>query len=64
MEISGPYNAKHEIHVGFDPDTGEFSGLPYEWQVLLKQSGITKKEQTQNPQASISIYLAGFGGTC
>ncbi|KAI8144908.1 kinase-like domain-containing protein [Fennellomyces sp. T-0311] len=51
MEISGPYNAKHVTHVGFDPSTGEFTGLPYEWQVLLKQSGISKKEQYQNPQA-------------
>ncbi|KAJ8663807.1 hypothetical protein O0I10_000081 [Lichtheimia ornata] len=51
MEISGPYNAKHVTHVGFDPTTGEFTGLPYEWQVLLKQSGISKKEQYQNPQA-------------
>lgn len=50
MEISGPYNAKHVTHVGFDPTTGEFTGLPYEWQVLLKQSGISKKEQYQNPQ--------------
>ncbi|KAI9316787.1 kinase-like domain-containing protein [Dichotomocladium elegans] len=51
MEISGPYNAKHVTHVGFDAATGEFTGLPYEWQVLLKQSGISKKEQYQNPQA-------------
>lgn len=52
MEISGPYNAKHVTHVGFDAATGEFTGLPYEWQVLLKQSGISKKEQYQNPQVN------------
>ncbi|KAF7724030.1 signal transducing kinase of the PAK [Apophysomyces ossiformis] len=51
MEISGPYNAKHVTHVGFDSATGEFTGLPYEWQILLKQSGISKHEQFQNPQA-------------
>ncbi|KAG0171389.1 signal transducing kinase of the PAK [Apophysomyces sp. BC1034] len=51
MEISGPYNAKHVTHVGFDAATGEFTGLPYEWQILLKQSGISKREQYQNPQA-------------
>ncbi|KAL0093533.1 Pak2 protein [Phycomyces blakesleeanus] len=51
MEISGPYNAKHVTHVGFDSTSGEFTGLPSEWQVLLKQSGITKTEQYQNPQA-------------
>lgn len=51
MEISGPYNAKHVTHVGFDASTGEFTGLPQEWQTLLQHSGISKKEQYQNPQA-------------
>lgn len=50
MEISGPYNAKHVTHVGFDASTGEFTGLPQEWQTLLQYSGITKREQYQNPQ--------------
>lgn len=51
MEIGAPFNAKHVTHVGFDPATGEFSGLPREWQILLQHSGISKKEQYQNPQA-------------
>ncbi|ORX50475.1 Pkinase-domain-containing protein [Hesseltinella vesiculosa] len=51
MEIGQPFNAKHVTHVGFDPATGEFTGLPHEWQILLQQSGISKKEQYQNPQA-------------
>ncbi|KAI8065744.1 kinase-like domain-containing protein [Gongronella butleri] len=51
MEIGEPFNAKHVTHVGFDPATGEFTGLPHEWQILLQQSGISKKEQYQNPQA-------------
>ncbi|RCI05086.1 signal transducing kinase of the PAK [Rhizopus stolonifer] len=51
MEISGPYNAKHVTHVGFDSSTGEFTGLPQEWQTLLQHSGISKVEQYQNPQA-------------
>ncbi|CAO3699924.1 unnamed protein product [Rhizopus stolonifer] len=51
MEISGPYNAKHVTHVGFDASTGEFTGLPQEWQTLLQYSGISKREQYQNPQA-------------
>ncbi|KAG0172394.1 signal transducing kinase of the PAK [Apophysomyces sp. BC1034] len=53
MDISSPYNTRHVTHVGFDPNTGEFTGLPREWQVLIKHSGITKKEQEQNPQAVI-----------
>ncbi|KAG1224977.1 hypothetical protein G6F68_020018 [Rhizopus microsporus] len=52
MEISGPYNAKHVTHVGFDASTGEFTGLPREWQTLLQHSGISKHEQYQNPQVT------------
>ncbi|ORZ04347.1 kinase-like domain-containing protein [Absidia repens] len=51
--ISLPFNTRHVTHVGFDAHTGEFTGLPNEWQVLLRYSGITKKEQEQNPQAVI-----------
>ncbi|KAI8069482.1 P21-Rho-binding domain-containing protein [Gongronella butleri] len=49
-DISLPYNTRHVTHVGFDAMTGEFTGLPNEWLVLLRYSGITKKEQEQNPQ--------------
>ncbi|KAL0079875.1 kinase-like domain-containing protein, partial [Phycomyces blakesleeanus] len=55
MDISSPYNTRHVTHVGYEPSTGEFTGLPKEWHVLLKQSGITKKEQEQNPQAVIDV---------
>ena len=37
-------------NVGFNPQTGEFTGMPREWYILLQQSDITKKEQQQNPQ--------------
>lgn len=40
----------HVTHVGFNPQTGEFTGMPREWHILLQQSGITKNEQRQNPQ--------------
>ncbi|ORY99055.1 kinase-like domain-containing protein [Syncephalastrum racemosum] len=53
IDISSPYNTRHVTHVGFDAGTGEFTGLPGEWQALLKHSGITRKEQEQNPQAVI-----------
>ncbi|KAI9365268.1 kinase-like domain-containing protein [Pilaira anomala] len=53
MDISTPYNTVHVTHVGFDPNTGEFTGLPKEWTLLLTQSGITKQEQENNPQAVI-----------
>ncbi|KAM3588848.1 Serine/threonine-protein kinase PAK 3, variant 2 [Umbelopsis sp. WA50703] len=51
MDIGTPYNAKHITHVGFDAKSGQFTGLPPDWQILLKHSGITEKEQQQHPQA-------------
>ncbi|KAJ2964980.1 hypothetical protein NQZ79_g188 [Umbelopsis isabellina] len=57
--ISSPYNLMHITHVGFNQKTGEFTGLPKEWQILLNQSGITKREQEANPQAvldAITFY--------
>ncbi|KAI5778182.1 kinase-like domain-containing protein [Geopyxis carbonaria] len=55
VEISGPSNPVHLTHVGFNFVTGEFTGLPKEWQRMLQESGITKKEQEQNPQAVMDI---------
>ncbi|KAL0078863.1 kinase-like domain-containing protein [Phycomyces blakesleeanus] len=53
MAIGTPYNTKHVTHVGYDASSGEFTGLPIEWQTLLQQSGITRMEQEKNPQAVI-----------
>lgn len=52
MDISTPYNTVHVTHVGFDSNTGEFTGLPKEWTMLLTQSGITRQEQKENPQVT------------
>lgn len=54
-EISTPYDPIHLTHVGFNAETGEFTGLPKEWQLLLRSSGITRQEQEQNPQAVMDI---------
>ena len=60
MDISTPYNTIHVTHVGFDPITGTFTGLPREWQIMLNQSGISKMEQEQNPQVNELInYSTG-----
>jgi hypothetical protein len=56
-KISSPYNMVHVTHVGFNPQTGEFTGMPREWHVLLQQSGITKKEQRQNPQVKFRLKI-------
>ncbi|EJF64037.1 Pkinase-domain-containing protein [Dichomitus squalens LYAD-421 SS1] len=54
-EISTPYDPVHLTHVGFNTSTGEFTGLPKEWQQLLQESGISKSEQEKNPQAVMEI---------
>ncbi|KDN36886.1 Pkinase-domain-containing protein [Tilletiaria anomala UBC 951] len=55
IEISTPYDPVHLTHVGFNSDTGEFTGLPKEWQQLLQDSGISKQDQAANPQAVMDI---------
>ncbi|KAJ7612474.1 STE/STE20/PAKA protein kinase [Mycena polygramma] len=54
-EISTPYDPVHLTHVGFNSSTGEFTGLPKEWQQLLQESGISRLEQEKNPQAVMEI---------
>jgi len=48
--VSGPTNFTHNVHVGFDPMNGIFTGLPKEWKQLLDASSISKEEMTKNPQ--------------
>ncbi|MDI1489769.1 MAG: signal transducing kinase of the PAK [Ramalina farinacea] len=55
VKISAPENPVHVTHVGFDNQTGQFTGLPKEWQKLLSENGITATEQEQNPQAIVDI---------
>ena len=63
-DISTPYDPVHLTHVGFNSSTGEFTGLPKEWQQLLQESGISRSEQEKNPQAVMEIvkfYQEGHG---
>lgn len=57
IDIGTPYNAKHITHVGFDAKSGLFTGLPPDWQILLKHSGITETEQKRHPQVCIATGL-------
>lgn len=54
-EISTPYDPVHLTHVGFNSSTGEFTGLPKEWQQLLQDSGISRSDQEKHPQAVMEI---------
>ncbi|KCV72049.1 STE/STE20/PAKA protein kinase [Fonticula alba] len=63
--ISAPMSFRHEVHVGYNAETGEFSGLPSEWTMLLEGSGISKEEQRENPDAVIQAlkFYAGSSGS-
>jgi len=52
--VSAPYNVQHEIHVDFDSATG-FSGLPPEWEAMLKGSGISREEVIANPDETLQV---------
>lgn len=49
--VSLPQSFTHEMHVGFDAMTGDFTGLPTEWENLLKGSAITQEDIQKNPEA-------------
>ncbi|KAI8072940.1 kinase-like domain-containing protein [Gongronella butleri] len=51
LGASGPTDVVHNVHVGFDPISGAFTGLPDQWNVLLKGSKITPEDAAKNPRA-------------
>ncbi|KAI1085744.1 Pkinase-domain-containing protein [Whalleya microplaca] len=53
--VSNPTNFSHAVHVGFDPQTGQFVGLPPEWSKLLNSSAITKEDYERDPQAVFEV---------
>lgn len=53
--VSGPTNFRHNVHVGFDPSSGAFTGLPLEWSKLLQSSAITREDIDKNPQAVVEV---------
>eukprot|EP01099_Mayorella_cantabrigiensis_P006365 TRINITY_DN527_c0_g2_i1.p1 TRINITY_DN527_c0_g2~~TRINITY_DN527_c0_g2_i1.p1 ORF type:complete len:492 (-),score=106.24 TRINITY_DN527_c0_g2_i1:93-1568(-) len=52
--VSSPFNVEHHIHVDFNTQTG-FSGLPPEWESMLKNSGISKDEVKENPDEVLQV---------
>ncbi|KAK7747281.1 signal transducing kinase of the PAK [Cytospora paraplurivora] len=53
--ISAPENPVHVTHVGYDSSTGQFTGLPKEWQRLINESGIPEKDRQANPQMLVDV---------
>lgn len=61
--ISDPVNFQHDVHVDLDPHTGDFVGLPAEWEKLLRAQLLTKADYHENPQAFIEameFYTKGL----
>lgn len=58
IEISSPTNVSHNCHVGFDPKTGQFTGLPDTWLAWLKNSKISEQERKENPNAVMDALKA------
>lgn len=55
MGVSGPTNFVHKVHVGFDPVSGAFTGMPDQWSKLLTKSNITKDDYAKDPQAVLDV---------
>jgi protein-serine/threonine kinase len=53
--VSNPTNFTHRVHVGFDPVSGAFVGLPPEWERLLASSAISKDDYQRNPEAVVEV---------
>ncbi|PPQ96629.1 hypothetical protein CVT26_010668 [Gymnopilus dilepis] len=55
MGASNPTNFVHKVHVGFDPVSGAFTGLPEQWSKLLTKSAITREDYAKDPQAVLDV---------
>jgi len=61
--ISKPFNFEHKFKVKLDPrsSTG-FKGLPAKWRTMLKASGISAEDVSENPQAVMDVLRFGMEG--
>ncbi|KAJ7223113.1 STE/STE20/PAKA protein kinase [Mycena pura] len=55
MGFSAPTNFVHKVHVGFDPVSGAFTGMPDQWAKLLTKSAITREDYAKDPQAVLDV---------
>lgn len=53
--VSNPINFTHKVHVGFDPASGNFTGLPDAWKSMLLHSKITNEDWKKDPVAVIEV---------
>ncbi|OBA19824.1 Pkinase-domain-containing protein [Metschnikowia bicuspidata var. bicuspidata NRRL YB-4993] len=55
LGVSSPINFTHKVHVGFDPESGNFTGLPDAWKSMLQHSKITNEDWKKDPVAVIEV---------
>ncbi|GAM19841.1 hypothetical protein SAMD00019534_030160 [Acytostelium subglobosum LB1] len=60
--VGTPFNLKHIVHVDFNSATG-FSGLPKEWEVILKTNNVSKAEVLDKPNEWLSVLEFQAGRT-
>lgn len=53
--VSNPINFTHKVHVGFDPASGNFTGLPDAWKSMLQHLKITNEDWKRDPVAVIEV---------
>eukprot|EP01101_Sappina_pedata_P004270 TRINITY_DN1781_c0_g1_i1.p1 TRINITY_DN1781_c0_g1~~TRINITY_DN1781_c0_g1_i1.p1 ORF type:complete len:487 (-),score=168.05 TRINITY_DN1781_c0_g1_i1:116-1576(-) len=53
--VSAPIKVKHVHHMSVNEKTGQFRGVPEQWQGLLKESGISLQEAEENPQQLMEV---------
>ncbi|GMT08872.1 hypothetical protein PFISCL1PPCAC_169 [Pristionchus fissidentatus] len=53
-EIGTPTDFQHRIHAGFDPNTGQYSGLPKQWQAILGRPLPRAAFPPQHPTGTLS----------
>ena len=54
ISISRPVDVEHVVHVTMDSESG-FVGLPPEFDKVVKNSGLTKKDIVENPEDAVNV---------
>ncbi|CAF0874303.1 unnamed protein product [Brachionus calyciflorus] len=56
-EISSPTNFEHRVHSGFDHNSGNFVGLPTQWNSIINEAAEAKKQMLLNSQQRLNTNL-------
>eukprot|EP00008_Paramoeba_atlantica_P004077 CAMPEP_0201475094 /NCGR_PEP_ID=MMETSP0151_2-20130828/566_1 /ASSEMBLY_ACC=CAM_ASM_000257 /TAXON_ID=200890 /ORGANISM="Paramoeba atlantica, Strain 621/1 / CCAP 1560/9" /LENGTH=450 /DNA_ID=CAMNT_0047855107 /DNA_START=192 /DNA_END=1544 /DNA_ORIENTATION=+ len=53
--IGPPRNFRQLTHIGYNKETGEFEGLPPEWNIMLTHSSLSEEEKAQHPEFVLKV---------